>query len=161
MHRQHIDKPNHVRKHYNINYKLDSSTEQCMSIAPFFYWQKLPFSTHSFTMNVEAFVWRFYLDAERRKIILRQLNAIDNTEAGCCENRQSNPHPRSFIAGIWSTMGKKHWRWIGRIPCSISLLVSCWDLNKPKDYLRAFKCKCWWVCKAPPVNPSLIICLPD
>lgn len=29
------------------------------------------------------------MDAERKKIILSQLNAIDNTETSCCENEQS------------------------------------------------------------------------
>lgn len=76
---------------------------------------------------------------------------------------QSDLHPGSFMAGIWCAMGKKeHWRWMCRIsPLTSPSLVSCWDLNKPKDYLRAFKCKFWWMCKAPPVNLSLIICLPD
>lgn len=126
-------------------------------LAMYFFWQKKllkPLYSDGFCP-----MGRLYLVAEKRKkIILSQLNAIDNTEMGCCEN----PHPRSFMMGIWSTMGKKYWGWICRIlPPPSLLLVSCWDLNKPKDYLRAFKCKFWWMCKAPPVNLSLIICLPD
>lgn len=95
-----------------------------MSIAVYFFSGKMAFFFHTnhFAVMVEAlvpcggFIWML----RERKKNLSQLNAIDNTETGRCENGKGNPHPRSFMVGIWSAMGKKHWRWICRAPPPIS-----------------------------------------
>lgn len=91
---------------------------------------------------------------QRAKIILSQLNAIGNTELGCCENSKTI----YILAHLWLGFGLPWERSTGggsaEFPPPSLLLVSCWDLNKPKNYLRAFKCKFWWVCKAPSCKPQ-------
>lgn len=63
------------------------------------------------------------------------------TVAGCCENSKAI----HILAHLWQGFGVP-WESstevdVQNFPPPSLLLVSCWDLNKPKDYLRAFKCK--------------------